>query len=116
LMRKGTPYRRHRAWSSRASSWKVSSSRCFSRSWIMVAPPFRDSSTCQARVLSPSQARSVTAYRSRSFLSHLILGPLVQRRPVHMENGVDDPVAVGGVAVGGLHIAPADLTGQAHGG
>ena len=77
LIRKGTPYLRHTARISRASRRSVSRSIPFSRSWIMVAPPARDSSTCWARVRSPSQLRSVTAYSFKCSVCNFILDPPV---------------------------------------
>ena len=61
-----------------------------------------------------SQLRSVTAYKSRPFLSHFILCTFLQRLAVHVVDGVDDAVPVGGVAVFRFHMAPADLAGKSH--
>ena len=80
-----------------------------------VAPPRRLSSTTSRRDRPLSQWRSVTAYSSRSCSAHRILGPLIQRSAVHIVDGVDDAIAIGGVAVALGHTAPADLAGQAHG-
>ena len=80
----------------------------------IVAPPCRAFSTWLYSVSPFSQLRSVTAYKSRPFLSHFILCTFLQRLAVHVVDGVDDAVPVGGVAVFRFHMAPADLAGKSH--
>lgn len=105
---------RHRVFQFQCLFHKVILVKIFSRSWINVAPPCRAFSTWLYSVSPFSQLRSVTAYKSRPFLSHFILCTFLQRLAVHVVDGVDDAVPVGGVAVFRFHMAPADLAGKSH--